>query len=251
MSVRKTASELQGDLWPLHAAAAKTKRERDSGSGPHCRPWCALCRVDTLAIREFYMVKNEVWDAAVGPDSFIDYSYLCIGCVHAQRVGFAGDRRPRIELMGPNPNDSAQQDHGQRRDRPDDELETPFIGLVQAAGSLRVGCAVPPGERQGRHDHGNHDDEHDRRRIDQEKSLRRRDRPLRIEDAGPLTGSERNGGAHHEPAKPARMTAWRSSAHPTGSALSRFRKSSCQISHHAPHRVRTESSATDWSWRGR
>jgi len=81
MSVRKTASELQGDLWPLHAAAAKTKRERDSGSGPHCRPWCALCRVDTLAIREFYIVKNEVWDAAVGPDSFIDYSYLCIGCL--------------------------------------------------------------------------------------------------------------------------------------------------------------------------
>ena len=36
MSVRKTASELQGDLWPLHAAAAKTRRERDSGSGPHC-----------------------------------------------------------------------------------------------------------------------------------------------------------------------------------------------------------------------
>jgi hypothetical protein len=27
------------------------------------------------------MVKNEVWDAAVGPDSFIDYSYLCIGCL--------------------------------------------------------------------------------------------------------------------------------------------------------------------------
>ena len=81
MSVRKTASELQGDLWPLHAAAAKTKRERDSGSGPHCRPWCALCRVDTLAIREFYMVEDEVWDAAVGPDSFIRGSYLCIGCL--------------------------------------------------------------------------------------------------------------------------------------------------------------------------
>src|SRR5262245_57949089 len=55
--------------------------------------------------------------------------------VHAQRIGFAWDRCPRIELMGPNPNDPAQQDHGQRRDRPDDELETPFIGLVQAAGS--------------------------------------------------------------------------------------------------------------------
>src|SRR5215471_13592141 len=103
--------------------------------------------------------------------------------VHAQLVGFAGDRRPRIELMGPDPNDAAQQDHGQRRDRPGDELHAPFIGLVQAAGGTGVGGAVPPGERQGGHDHGNHDDEHDSRRIDQEKSFRRRDRSFRIEDA--------------------------------------------------------------------
>jgi hypothetical protein len=51
--------------------------------------------------------------------------------VHPQRVGLSGDRRPRIELMGPDPNDPAQQDHGQRRDRPDDELDTPFIGFVR------------------------------------------------------------------------------------------------------------------------
>ena len=31
--------------------------------------------------------------------------------------------------MGTDPNDPAQQDHGQRRDRPDDELDTPFINL--------------------------------------------------------------------------------------------------------------------------
>src|SRR6516164_2197848 len=53
--------------------------------------------------------------------------------VYAQWIGFAGDRRPRIELMGPNPNDPAQQDHGQRRNRPGDELHAPFIGLVHAA----------------------------------------------------------------------------------------------------------------------
>src|SRR6516162_10003305 len=59
--------------------------------------------------------------------------------VHAQRVGFPGNRRSRIELMRPDPNDTAQQDYGQRRDRPHDELHAPFIGLVQAAGSVRIG----------------------------------------------------------------------------------------------------------------
>jgi hypothetical protein len=87
MSVRrKAASELQGDLWPLHAAAAKTKRERDSGRGTHGRPWCALCRVDTLAAGEFFMVKDETWDAAVRTDSFLRDSFLCIGCLE-HRLG--------------------------------------------------------------------------------------------------------------------------------------------------------------------
>src|SRR5262249_7983783 len=81
MSVRKTASELQGDLWPLDAAAAKARRECGGGRGTHGRPWCALCRVDTLAIGEFYMVEDEVCVAAGGPDGFIRGSYLCIGCL--------------------------------------------------------------------------------------------------------------------------------------------------------------------------
>lgn len=65
---------LQADLFPLDAAAAKARRECGSG-----RPWCSLCRVDTLAIGEFYMVEDEVWHAAVSADSFI--SFLCIGCL--------------------------------------------------------------------------------------------------------------------------------------------------------------------------
>src|SRR5499427_11036289 len=118
--------------------------------------------------------------------------------------------------MGPDPNDPAQQDHGERRDRPDDELHAPFIRLVQAASGAGVGGAVPPGERQGSDDYGNHDDEHDRRRIDQEKSLRRRDRSLRIQYAGRRTGTEKNGGADHGPAKPARTikATWRTSGSP-------------------------------------
>src|SRR6516165_3446067 len=116
--------------------------------------------------------------------------------VYAQWIGFARDRRPRIKLMGPDPNDSAQQDHGQRWDRPDDELHSPFIGLVKAARGPGVGGPVPPGERQGGHDYRNHDDEHDRRRVDQQEPLRRRDRPLRVQHA--LTGCEEQRGADQD-----------------------------------------------------
>jgi hypothetical protein len=78
MSVRKVVSA-QADLFLLDAAIAKNRFEHSIyGRG---RPWCALCRLDTLAIGEFYMVKDEVWDAAVGPDSFIRGSFLCIGCL--------------------------------------------------------------------------------------------------------------------------------------------------------------------------
>jgi hypothetical protein len=69
------------DLFPLDAARMRAERERGSGRGTHGRPWCALCRIDTLRAGEFYMVKDEVWDAAVGADSFIRDSYLCIGCI--------------------------------------------------------------------------------------------------------------------------------------------------------------------------
>ena len=48
----------QADLFPLDAAAARSRCERDSGRGTYRRPWCALCRVDTLAIGEFYMVED-------------------------------------------------------------------------------------------------------------------------------------------------------------------------------------------------
>jgi hypothetical protein len=76
---KRRRSELQADLFPLDAAAAKATRERSSGRGTHGRAWCSLCRVDTLEIGEFYMLKDEVWDAAVGADNFI--FYLCIGCL--------------------------------------------------------------------------------------------------------------------------------------------------------------------------
>jgi hypothetical protein len=76
---REKLLAVPADLFPLDAAAAKATRERASGRGIHGRPWCSLCRVDTLAIGEFYMVEDEVWNAAVGADNFI--FDLCIGCL--------------------------------------------------------------------------------------------------------------------------------------------------------------------------
>ena len=112
------------------------------------------------------------------------------GDVDLERLGVRGDRRPRIELMGADPADPAQQDHDQRRDRPDDKIDTPFIGQFLAPSGAGIGRPVPPGESQGRQDHRNHDHEHDFGRVDQQKQLRRGDRPLRIEYAGPVTGSD-------------------------------------------------------------
>src|SRR5271166_2102366 len=59
--------------------------------------------------------------------------------VHAQRVRLPGNRRARIELMRTDPNNPAEQDHGQRRDRPQDELEAPFIRLVRVTAGAGVG----------------------------------------------------------------------------------------------------------------
>jgi len=78
--VSEPASELQGELFPLGAALARSLSERTgAGGGIHGRPWCSLCRLDTLEIDEWYIVNDEVWLAAVGADSFI--CYLCIGCL--------------------------------------------------------------------------------------------------------------------------------------------------------------------------
>jgi hypothetical protein len=80
--VSKPASELQGEMFPLGAAAAKATREFDIGRGIHGRPWCSLCRTDTAAIDEWYMVEDELWLAAIGGDRFI--RFLCIGCLEVR-----------------------------------------------------------------------------------------------------------------------------------------------------------------------
>jgi hypothetical protein len=55
------------------------------------RPTCDDCRVDTVDIGEFYMVKDSVWEQATGlcaSDNFYpwDQAFYCIGCLE-QRLG--------------------------------------------------------------------------------------------------------------------------------------------------------------------
>jgi len=84
MSVKKAASDLvQSDLFPLDAARAKARRDHTAGRR---RPLCADCGVDTFAIGEWYMVKDEVWDAAGGLSGYLDCFFLCIECLE-HRLG--------------------------------------------------------------------------------------------------------------------------------------------------------------------
>jgi hypothetical protein len=75
--VRKAAGEVvQGDLWPADAAAAKARRNG-------C---CADCGVNTLAADEWYIVKDDVWQAASRLGDVTVSFFLCIGCIE-QRLG--------------------------------------------------------------------------------------------------------------------------------------------------------------------
>jgi hypothetical protein len=74
---RNEANELgQADLFPADAATAKARRDRSRSP-----PWCADCGVNTLAIGEWYIVKDEVWKAAGRLGDLTDSFFLCIGCL--------------------------------------------------------------------------------------------------------------------------------------------------------------------------
>ena len=95
-------------------------------------------------------VRRNWTGVPAGIDQLVDRSDALIGVdeqpfpierddVDLERLGVRGDRRPRIELMGTDPDDPAQQDHDQRRDRPGDKLDTPFIAFVRARAGAGVG----------------------------------------------------------------------------------------------------------------
>ena len=44
--------------------------------------WCFECGVDTLEIDEWYMVRGEVWQAAVPWNANGEmFDFLCVGCL--------------------------------------------------------------------------------------------------------------------------------------------------------------------------
>jgi hypothetical protein len=110
MSVRKAASELlQGDLFPADAAAAKARRDRSRAP-----PWCADCGVNTLAVGEWYMVNDKLWEAAsrfgkIWEESF----YLCIGCIELR----LGRRLTPDDFTNVPVNDPDKFSSGRLRDR--------------------------------------------------------------------------------------------------------------------------------------
>jgi hypothetical protein len=76
---------------------------------PPSTPWryidvcCKDCRVDTIALREVYMVHREIWSAA----GMLPYGgALCIGCLE-QRIGrqLVPEDFPPFPVNGPDRQD--------------------------------------------------------------------------------------------------------------------------------------------------
>ena len=42
---------------------------------------CLDCGVNTSAIKEYYMVRDDVWAEAIGSQDACDAGMLCIGCL--------------------------------------------------------------------------------------------------------------------------------------------------------------------------
>jgi hypothetical protein len=102
--------------------------------------------------------------------------------VDRRDIGF--DRRAWIEVVSPDPGDAAEKPDGERRDRPDDHLDTSRELPVRQMDRLLIAGAEPPGEEQRQYDDRHDDREHDRCRVEQNGPLRRPDRALRIEHPG-------------------------------------------------------------------
>ncbi len=97
------------------------------------------------------------------------------------RAAGARHRCGGIELMRADPGDAAEQEDGERRDRPHHHLDTPGIDEVRLKLRFRIGGAKPEGEGQDRDDGRHHDRKHDENGIDQDGAVGRSYRPLRIE----------------------------------------------------------------------
>ncbi len=86
-------------------------------------------------------------------------------------AAFAAQRLGRIEIVGADPGDAAEEDDDQRRNRPDDELDPSGVDEVGLPACARVGGAIPPRDAERREDRGNDDREHDHHGIEEDLAL--------------------------------------------------------------------------------
>jgi len=80
------------------------------------------------------------------------------------------------------PGDAAEQDNGERRDRPNDKLDPAGMGEIGKILRSRIGLPEPKCNRKDGDDGRHHDRQHDRNGIDQDDLVGRRNRTLWIEN---------------------------------------------------------------------
>ena len=133
-------------------------------------------------------------DALVG----VDEQPLPIERHDLNREGL--DRRAdgfaRIEVMGAEPRDAANQQHGHRGDRPNQYLEPTRISEIRQVAGPRIGRAEPEGDDERREDRWDDDRQHDAERVEQDLPLSGGNRPFRIKHA--LAAAAESGGAEQD-----------------------------------------------------
>src|ERR1700734_611194 len=102
--------------------------------------------------------------------------------------------------MRAEPGDTTEERHDDRGNRPDDKFQRARECPVRSISRPLVRGAKPPRKSKGRQNDRYHDHQHDRERIEENKSLRNADRTARIKHAAASRKWERkNHGAEQDP----------------------------------------------------
>ena len=101
------------------------------------------------------------------------------------------DRLARIQLMGADPGDPADQEHRHGGDRPYEQFETARIFEIGQVAGAPIGRAKPEGDAERGEDRRDHDRQHDAERVEQYLPLGGGDGPLRAEHAFRTAGERR------------------------------------------------------------
>ncbi len=84
--------------------------------------------------------------------------------------------------MSADPRNAAEQNDGERRNRPDNELDAAGMGPIGMIDSAAIGLPKPECEREDGGDRRQYDREHDRNGVDQDCFVGGSDRTLWIKD---------------------------------------------------------------------